>query len=224
MSDLAIPVAVTANDRLKADFGSRFWGSLLLAALLHFLLLALWPEMEAADVSYAADQLEQVELPREFEIPPPPEQLARPAVPVLSTDVDISEDITIGEVRFEDNPVSELPPPPTGQGVDVSENPVFTPREVEPELKNRPEFGRLLERRYPPMLRDAGVGGTVLLWVYVDESGRARNTRVTQSSGYEQLDALAQELMLEAARFFPALNRDQKVPVWIQMPVTFETR
>jgi TonB family protein len=222
MSDLAIPV--TANDRLKADFGSRFWGSLLLAALLHFLVLALWPEMEAADVSYAADQLEQVELPREFEIPPPPEQIVRPAVPVLSTDVNISEDITIGEVRFEDNPVSELPPPPTGQGVDVSDQPTFTPREVEPELKNRAEFGRLLERRYPPMLRDAAIGGTVLLWVYVDESGRARNTRVTQSSGYEQLDALAQELMREAARFSPALNRDQKVPVWIQMPVTFQTR
>jgi hypothetical protein len=27
----------------------------------------------------------------------------------------------------------------------------------------------------------------------------------------------------ESARFSPALNREQKVPVWIALPVTFQT-
>ena len=216
-------VEPSANDRLKESFSSWFWGSILAAAVLHFLLMAFWPDMEAADVSYTATELEQVQVMNEFEIPPPPEQIARPAVPVLSTDVNISEDITIGEVTFDENPVSDLPPPPTGQGVDVSDQPTFTPYEVKPELRNRSEFGRLLERRYPAMLKDAGIGGTVVLWVFINEQGAVQNTRVTQSSGYEQLDQVAQEVMKEA-QFTPALNRDQRVPVWIQLPVTFQTR
>ena len=137
--------------------------------------------------------------------------------------MNISEDITIGEVTFSENPVSDLPPPPTGSGVDVSDQPTFTPYEVKPELRNRAEFARLLERRYPPMLRDAGIGGTVVLWVFIDEQGNVRNTRVTQGSGYDQLDEAARAVMTEA-RFTPALNRDQRVPVWIQLPVTFQTR
>lgn len=212
-----------ANDRLKNASNNWFWGGILAATLFHFGMMAFWPEMEVADVSFTAEQMEQVDLVQEFEIPPPPEQISRPAVPVLSTNVNIAEDITIGEVTFDENPVSDLPPPPTGQGVDVSDQPTFTPYEVKPELRNRAEFGRLLERQYPPMLRDAGIGGTVVLWVFITEDGSVQSTRVTQGSGYEQLDKVAQEVMAQA-QFTPALNRDQRVPVWIQLPVTFQTR
>ncbi len=213
----------TANDRLKNSFNDWFWGSLAAAAVLHFLVIAFFPDMTAVDMGIRSTEIQQVEVLQEFEIPPPPEQIQRPSIPILSTDVNISEDITIGEVTFSENPVSDLPPPPTGSGVDVSNNPTFTPYEVKPELRNRAEFGRLIERRYPPMLRDAGIGGTVTLWVFIDESGTVRNTRVTNSSGYDQLDEAARAAMSEA-RFTPALNRDQRVPVWIQLPVTFQTR
>jgi periplasmic protein TonB len=214
---------VTANDRLKNQFNDWFWYGITAAAVLHFLALAFWPDMTAVDMSIRSTEIQQVEVMQEFEIPPPPEQIQRPQIPVLSTDVNISEEITIGEVTFSENPVSDLPPPPTGSGVDVSDAPTFTPYEVKPELRDRAGFSRLLERRYPPMLRDAGIGGTVVLWVFIDEQGNVRNTRITQGSGYEQLDEAARAVMQEA-RFTPALNRDQRVPVWIQLPVTFQTR
>jgi len=218
-------VEPSANDRLKNSFNSWFWGSLFAATLLHFALLAFWPDMEAADVSFTSTEMETVDVVQEFEIPPPPEQIARPAVPVLSANVNISDDITIGAVTFEDNPVSDLPPPPTGSGtVAVSDAPTFTPYEVRPELRNRNDYGRALERAYPPMLKDAGIGGTVVLWVFINEQGTVENTRITQSSGYEQLDKVAEQVMREVAQFTPALNRDQRVPVWIQIPVTFQTR
>ena len=51
-----------------------------------------------------------------------------------------------------------------------------------------------------------------------------RNTRVVSSSGFTELDQVAERVMSEAARFSPAYNRDTRVPVWIQMPVTFEAR
>src|SRR5690606_16687154 len=132
-----------ANDRLKGSWSNWFWWGLIGATLLHFAMLAFWPSLEVQDVSFTAEQMEQVEVIQEFEIPPPPEQISRPAVPVLSTDVSISQDVTIGEVTFDENPVSELPPPPTGQTVSVADQPTFTPYEVKPELRNRAEFGRL---------------------------------------------------------------------------------
>jgi len=212
-----------ANDRLKNSFNTWFWGSLTAAAAIHFAALAFWPEMTAADISIVSTELEQVEIIQEFEIPPPPEQIARPAVPVLSTNINISDDITIADVTFSENPVSDLPPPPTGGGVTVSDQPTFTPFEVRPELRNRAAYGQALERRYPPMLKDAGIGGTVTLWVFINEDGRVENTRIVNSSGYEQLDRVAEDVMKEVAQFSPALNRDQRVPVWIQIPVTFQT-
>src|SRR5690606_31038662 len=98
--------------------------------------LAFWPEMTAQDVSIADSQIEQIEFVQEFEIPPPPEQIARPAIPVISTNIDIADDITIGAVTFDDNPVENLPPPPTGTGVSASNEPAFTPTEVRPQLRN----------------------------------------------------------------------------------------
>lgn len=216
-------VQPTANDRLKQGFGNWFWGGIAAAAILHFLIMAFWPSMEAADVSIQSEEMQAIDVPPQIEIPPPPEQIVRPAVPVMSMDVNLSEDITIGEVTFEENPVNELPPPPSGRGVDLSEQPAFTPREVEPNLRNRTAFGRALERAYPSMLKDAGIGGTVTLWVFVTEDGSVGNVRVHQSSGNAQLDQAAEKVMLEAAQFSPALNREQAVPVWVALPVTFQT-
>ncbi len=212
----------TANERLKQSFEPWLWGSLAIAALLHFALLALFPQMSAADLSRNVVPMHQLEIPPQVDIPPPPEQIQRPQVPVLSPNVMVDENLTIPPVSFGENPVSELPPP-VGRGVDLTDHPPFTPFEVRPELLDRAAFARVLESRYPSLLRDAGIGGTVTLWVHVDEQGRVRETRVTQGSGYEPLDAAARAV-LSQARFRPALNRDQRVAVWIQIPVTFQTR
>jgi protein TonB len=216
-------VQPVANDRLKEGFSSWFWRGLAAAAVLHFLFFLLWPNMQAADVSINAEEIQQIDVVQEFEIPPPPEQIVRPAVPVMSADIDISEDITIGEVTFEENAVSDLPPPPTGRGVDLSAQPAFTPREVEPQLRNRAQFATAMERAYPSMLKDAGIGGKVLLWVFINEEGAVANVKIQETSGYDQLDQAAERVVRESARFSPALNREQKVPVWIALPVTFQT-
>jgi TonB family protein len=107
---------------------------------------------------------------------------------------------------------------------EVGREPVFTPMEIRPQFLNRTEFIQQLQRRYPPMLKDAAIGGTVNVWVFIDERGQVTNTRVQESSGYPQLDMTAEQLMREVADFSPAVNRDQNVPVWISIPVTFETR
>jgi protein TonB len=215
---------LTANDRFKRSFGSWFWGSMILATLLHFAVFAFWPEMTAEDVSFTQDELEAIELPPEIEIPPPPQAIARPATPVIAT-ADINEDITIAPTTFAENPVNELPPPPVDNvtETDISAAPVFTPYTVRPDIKNRDEVARALEREYPPLLRDAGIGGTVQVWFFIDETGAVQRTQVNQSSGHKALDDAAIKVA-EIIEFTPALNRDKRVPVWISLPITFTTR
>ena len=214
-------VRQTANDRFKEGFGNWFWGSLAVAVVIHFVLFAFWPSLTADDVAFSTEELEAIELPPEVEIPPPPEQIARPATPVIS-DVTVDEDITIAPTTFEDNPIDNLPPPPTQGGADISAAPTFTPYEVAPELKNRAEVGRALQRYYPPMLRDAGMGGTVNVWFFIDEQGRVKDTRIDKSSGHDQLDQAALRVA-DIMEFSPALNREKRVQVWVSLPITFRS-
>lgn len=212
----------TANDRFKRSFGSWFWGSMTAAVLLHAAIMFLFPNMMASDVSFNMDEFEVMELPPEIEIPPPPEQIQRPASPVV-TDAQIDEDITIAPTTFEDNMPDDLPPPRTGESQDLSDTPQFTPHDVRPRIVNEQQVGRALQNEYPTLLRDNGVGGTVLMHFFIDENGDAQNWQVAESSGRTELDEAALRVA-EVFEFSPALNRDVAVPVWIQVPITFSSR
>ena len=212
----------TENDRFKRSFSSWFWGSMIAATVVHFMLFQFWPTLTAEDVSFTVEELETIELPPEIEIPPPPEQISRPATPGMAA-ADIDEDITIAPTTFEENPVEDLPPPPTEAVVDLAAAPVFTPMTVRPEIRNRNAVMTAMERAYPPILRDAGIGGQVVVWFFISEDGQVLDKRVSQSSGHTQLDNAALEVA-DVYRFTPALNRDQKVKVWIQIPITFQVR
>ena len=216
----ASAVVETANDRFKRSFGSWFWGSIIAATVVHFALFQFWPEMTAADITTEASEFEAIDLPPEIEIPPPPERIARPATPVI-TDAAIDEDITIAPTTFEDNPVEDLPPPPDATDTDISAAPTFTPYTVAPSLKNRSDVQRALQREYPPLLRDAGIGGTANIWFFIDENGRVLDTRVQQSSGHKSLDDAALNVA-SIMEFSPALNRDKRVQVWVAFPITFQ--
>ena len=214
--------AKTANDRFKGSFESWLWGSMITATVFHFMLFQFWPTQTAGDVSFTAAELELIEVLPEIEIPPPPEAITRPAMPVETTDVDI--EVTIALTTFEDNPVEALPPPPTDEGgVDLLANPVFTPMTVHPEIRNRREVQAALMREYPAILRNAGVGGTVVVWFFISEEGQVLDRRVAQSSGHTQLDDAALQVA-DIFRFSPALNREKIVKVWIQLPIGFQVQ
>jgi TonB family protein len=71
------------------------------------------------------------------------------------------------------------------------------------------------------MLKDAGIGGTVILWVYIDESGTVQKSQVNKTSGYPAMDKAAQDVAGDM-QFSPAYNRDKKTPVWIAIPIEFK--
>jgi TonB family protein len=102
------------------------------------------------------------------------------------------------------------------------EQPVFTPFTTPPRLRNADEISRELERTYPRLLRDAGIGGQAMMWFFIDEMGRTRTTRLQESTGYPALDEAASRVAA-AMQFTPALNRAKPVSVWVQIPIRFST-
>lgn len=212
----------SANDRLKRQFSAWFWASMAIATGVHFGTFALWPELTAADFSIVSDAPIVIDLPPEVDVPPPPEDVVRPAKPTVGA-ADIDEEITIGLTSFKDNPIDRLPPPPEERASDTSLTPTLTPYTVGPEILNRREVQRAMERLYPPTLRDVGIGGTVEVYFYIDESGVVRQTRINKSSGHSALDGAALAVS-DVFRFSPALNRDNHVSVWVSFPIVFQVR
>jgi TonB family protein len=111
----------------------------------------------------------------------------------------------------------------TGPGSAADASHPFTVYTVEPELRNRTEVSRTLQRAYPPLLRDAGIGGTVIVWLLVDETGTVLRADVKQTSSHPALDDAAIKVAL-TMKFSPALNRDQKVKVWVALPIVFSAK
>ncbi len=120
-----------------------------------------------------------------------------------------------------------VPVPPAAPEAPVtpegSEGPTFTPYHVAPRMTNAAEVRRALERNYPKLLKDAGIGGEVLVWFLIDEEGKVVETVLNQSSGHFQLDEAAL-MVADIIQFTPAMNRDKVVPVWISLPITFVVR
>lgn len=106
---------------------------------------------------------------------------------------------------------------------DLKQYPQFTPFTVAPALLNVAEVQRVLTREYPTVVRDSGIGGTVQVWFYIDEDGQVERTLLNQSSGYPALDEAAMSVA-DVYRFSPAKNRDQRIPVWVSLPITFRVR
>jgi periplasmic protein TonB len=88
-----------------------------------------------------------------------------------------------------------------------------------PSLTNRSDFGRQLARNYPPLLRDAGVTGTVNVRFRVLEDGRVDGESIQiTSSTHEQFDEPTTRAV-RAMRFRPAKVNGRPVKVWVEQPI-----
>jgi protein TonB len=75
---------------------------------------------------------------------------------------------------------------------------------------------------YPQALLDEGIGGRVLLRLFVDSTGRlvSDSTRIAESSGYPALDSAAVS-GAAALRFSPALRNGRPIAAPFLQPVHF---
>lgn len=216
----------TLYGRRKSLYPMVVWGAMGLSIVAHWAVFEFGPTLTAEIGTISAPPLISVELPPEVDMPPPPERIARPAVPVVSTRLDLSTDITISTTTFEDYVPPPVAPPSVAEAVignDPMATPAFTPFTRAPALLNDEEVARAIRSNYPTVLRDAEIGGEVLLWFFIDEEGAVLQARVAESSGYESMDQAA-VTVAPVFRFRPAYNRDLPAKVWVQLPIIFTVR
>jgi len=94
--------------------------------------------------------------------------------------------------------------------------------EERPALRNGSQVQAALVRNYPPLLRDAGVGGTVQIQMVVNEDGTPDPATVEIISTDHEQFADAARRVVERMRFRPAKVNGQAVKVRIQIPITFQ--
>ncbi|MBI5836105.1 MAG: energy transducer TonB [Candidatus Eisenbacteria bacterium] len=102
-----------------------------------------------------------------------------------------------------------IAPPPE----DASQQRTDTPYYDEP-----PMVSRAVMPRYPPLAKEAGIEGLVVLRVYVGADGKPQ--RVEIFKGVPVLNEAATEAVMQY-RFKPALVNDHPVAAWVEVPIRF---
>ena len=155
--------------------------------------------------------IEQIDIPQteQFDRPPPP---ARPSVPVESESEDIADDVTLEEFSLDEFDAWDAPPPPP-EGPRVK----FIPYD-DPPVPLRP-----IKPKYPEIAQEAGIEGTVVVQVFVDERGRVKETVILKGIPNTGLDEAATQA-IRLVRFKPARQRERAVGVWISIPVNFRLK
>jgi periplasmic protein TonB len=101
---------------------------------------------------------------------------------------------------------------------------VFTLETVEepPELTNRNEVVRLVTRNYPPLLRDAGVTGSVTLRLQVNPDGRVDPASIQVENASHEAFGDAAKKVVERMRFRAAKVNGRAVRISITIPIVFQ--
>jgi TonB family protein len=88
-----------------------------------------------------------------------------------------------------------------------------------PRPRNTADLARALQRNYPPLLRDAGVTGTVQVRMRVMEDGSvdAASISVTSSTHEQFNDPSIRSV--QRLRFSPAKVNGRPVKVWVELPI-----
>lgn len=220
---------VSANDRLKRSWEGWLLRSLGLAVLAHAAVFALWPRVElsvpAADPRGPA---RLVTLGTATPVVAPSPSIPRAtvsALPVVETfelALDFGLDLDIPLPTFDDMALEvppELPAMAMEEGAWI-EFDAFAPYLVRPEVRNRGDMKRFLERYYQTILDSSGATGVVHVAFWIDEHGAVQKAEIAKSSGSRSLDRLAIRLS-GRLHFRPALFAGRPVRVQVRLPITF---
>jgi protein TonB len=165
-------------------------------------------------------KIEVADIPQTEQIkrPPPP---ARPAVPIPTEAEDLPPDVTIESTELN---LAELPPPPPPPEAGMDEDsPVFVAYDEPPEIIGGiPALVAVLE--YPELARRAGIEGTVVIGVLIDEKGTLRQAKILKPHGGDIGLEEAAIKALKKMRWKPAYQRDKPIKVWVSIPVRFNLR
>jgi protein TonB len=94
--------------------------------------------------------------------------------------------------------------------------------DILPTLTNAREAQRMLERVYPPQLRDAGITGHTVVRLIIDAEGKVQPGSVTVVETTNDAFSDAAVRAAERFRFHPAQVNGHAVPVYISVPIDWK--
>jgi protein TonB len=205
------------SDVFTEKYPQRIRWILLGTVVLLSMVFYVFPRFSRAVVqaeNSVAEIVETFDIPptQQLEAPPPP---SRPSIPVEAEEDEIAEDITIEETTLESF-AWEAPPPPPTEGPIIK----FIPYDEPPEPIGGLET-LMRNVRYPPIAREAGIEGTVVIQAFINDRGVVTETVVAKSLPGTGLDEAAVEA-IRRTRFKPAKQRDRAVGVWLTIPIMFK--
>jgi protein TonB len=89
------------------------------------------------------------------------------------------------------------------------------------EQAARPDYAYNPKPEYPPVARQFGLTGRVMMRVLVEPDGAPREIVIANSSGHDMLDQAALR-SVRAWRFVPARRAGEAHASWVEFPVRFE--
>jgi TonB family protein len=198
--------------RVRSRYGVYLRNSLLAALAIHFLLFYFFPPFEIKPYVLPVTAEFELVVPDNIEIPPPPKEIVQPTPMIVPSDDGISaDDIDIAPNVFieEEVPVLEIP--------QLERSRVFHVFDEAPELLS------YVSPVYPELAMNAGIEGTAMLRVLVDEDGKVLSVDVIQS---DVTPAMEEAAMVAARQFVfrPATQGTMPVKAYMAVPVTFRLR
>jgi protein TonB len=174
-------------------------------------MVALTPKITYKPFVLREEAFQAISLPDQFELPPPPKEVAAVAVPIEAAEgEEADENADIAPTSFDR--IEDVPPPPPPPSEQAQEFYAFD----EP-----PVLIKFVNPRYPDLARQAGIEGTVLLNVLVGDDGKVIQVGVIQSDVTPAMEKAA----IEAAKQFmfkPAKQRTVPVKARVAIPIRFK--
>lgn len=201
-------MSARANLEFKLKYRKYLDVALIVSLAIHMVAFVLLPRIQIEGSKTVIDEIEVIEIPPEVDIPPPPKEIARPKIPVESLDESVEEEETIEDTDFDPTNMPDAPPPPSSSGQEFY---VFD---------KAPKPKRIVQPEYPTFARNAGIEGTIVLKITVDEKGRVVRAVVLKSAAQGIFDQAA----IKAAEqwiFDPAEQSGNPVKATITVPLEF---
>jgi TonB family protein len=111
-------------------------------------------------------------------------------------------------------------PPSLASSAGAAEPPVAAQFDVAPEVRNAARVQAVLERAYPPALRNFGVGGKAEMWFYVSRQGAVDSVLLKRTTGNRQLDQAALRVA-ESFEFTPGRRGNEPAEGWVAVEIVF---
>jgi protein TonB len=191
--------------------------SFLASCIMFVLFFLYFPPIEIKPYQLRDYTPLEIVYPEEFELPPMPKEVAKPALPIEPADEGefVKEEVIVPPNTFKS--MSEMKPLQTSGhgGVEGGKNvATFSAFDQAPELV------KACDPVYPELAKQAGLEGMVLLRLLISRKGRVLDAEVIKSDVTPAMEKAA-IAAARNSRFKPAKYRNRPVKAHMVFPVNF---